>query len=443
MAGGINKLGNEAVKAWIKRRRAGVPGEKSKLFDGHGLFLTLTPQGTPVWRLRYRFGLNADGSPRDRILSLGAYPELSLASARIKRDEARALLASNRDPVMERRAARTSANASAGITFRSCAEDWLALERGRWEPTSYETAKEQIERHVSRYIGDWPIQSCDAAACASVLRRILDPKAERGVRKPTAERIAFWGTQIFRLAKTNNKFVGDNPFEDAKVVLRGAKNSPGKRAAVLTWSELGDVLRRAETAHLSPAVRMAHRLCAFTAMRPGNVIAAEWSEFNLEGERFVFELDASSSESLTVPTWRIPRSKMKVQDRKGDHLVILGPVITAELRTWHGLSGAPRTGFLFPALAGKGDHITSEAMSKAYRTTMGLADKHSPHGWRAAFTTLAAAKGHNESAVEVALDHAHGDRVKLAYDRWNRMKERIEIARWWNEQLSIAQGGTP
>lgn len=193
--------------------------------------------------------------------------------------------------------------------------------------------------------------------------------------------------------------------------------------ALLEWTALGDVLRRAEMARLSPSVRMAHRLCAFTAARIGNVVNAEWREFHLDDEQ---------------PVWIIPRAKMKVATRDTDHRVPLCPEIAAELRAWKEVFGA--RGFVFPSPAG-GKHIGRESIEKVYRVTLRLEGKHSPHGWRSAFSTLARDQGFARDVVELALDHAHDNEVARAYDRGERFTQRVQLFNWWGEQLAAAQRG--
>jgi integrase len=193
--------------------------------------------------------------------------------------------------------------------------------------------------------------------------------------------------------------------------------------ALLEWAALGDVLRRAEMARLSPSVRMAHRLCAFTAARIGNVVDAEWREFHLDDEQ---------------PVWTIPRAKMKIATRETDHRVPLCPKIAAELREWKEVFGA--RGYVFPSPAG-GKHVGRESIEKVYRVTLALDGRHSPHGWRSALSTLARDNGFARDVVELALDHAHDNEVARAYDRGERFTQRVQLFNWWGEKLAVAQRG--
>jgi integrase len=129
---------------------------------------------------------------------------------------------------------------------------------------------------------------------------------------------------------------------------------------------------------------------------------------------------------------------MKVTSRDIDHRLPLCPEITAELRQWKEMFGA--RGFVFPSPAG-GKHIGRESIEKVYRVTLELDGKHSPHGWRSAFSTLALGQGFERDVVELALDHAHDTVFARAYDRGERFSQRIELFDWWGKQLAAAQRG--
>jgi len=176
-------------------------------------------------------------------------------------------------------------------------------------------------------------------------------------------------------------------------------------------------------ANISPSVRMAHRLCAFTAARIGTVINAEWKEFNLKSAQ---------------PCWNIPRAKMKVKSRFTEHRIPLGPEIADELRQWKNIVNSKV--YLFPSPTG-GKHIGRESIEKVYRVTLGLKGQHSPHGWRSSFSTLARDHRFTRDAVELALDHLHDNEVAMAYDRGERFIERVKLFKWWGKQLAVAQRG--
>jgi integrase len=226
---------------------------------------------------------------------------------------------------------------------------------------------------------------------------------------------------VFRLAQAKG-LRNDNPAEPVREILPKKKRTT-HMPAVVDLHGLGDILRRVDAASLSGPVHMAHRLTAFSVARISNIVEAEWPEFHLDAE---------------VPVWIIPRAKMKAKDREHDHKIVLGPVIANELRAWRKEIGS--RGFLFPGRTG-GKHISRESLEKAYRVTVGLTDKHSPHSWRAAFSTLARENDFERDVVELTLDHIHDNEVARAYDRGERLKERIRLSNWWADELAKAQRG--
>lgn len=406
MAGGIGgRLTDKAVKAFVTQEARG-----KKLPDGGGLHLFITPAGGATWRVKYRI----DG--KEKIYSIGTYPAISLAAARVELAEVKALIRENKDPVTQRRINRAETSASSDDTFEAVAGVWLAMKQKEWSAGHFTKSARAFERDIYPAIGKLPVASITPAIVAKAVEDIN----KRDVLE-TATRILQHLNGVFRYAQAKG-LCRDNPAGPAREILPRKKDN-GRMPALLDWASLGDVLRRADMARLSPSVRMAHRLCAFTASRIGNVVNAEWREFHLDDEQ---------------PVWIIPRAKMKVATRDIDHRVPLGPEIAAELRQWKEVFGA--RGFVFPSPGG-GKYIGREGIEKVYRVTLGLAGKHSPHGWRSAFSTLARDQGFARDVVELALDHAHDNEVARAYDRGERFTQRVQLFNWWGEQLAAAQRG--
>ena len=407
MAGGIGtgRLTDKAIKAFVAKAERG-----KKLADGGGLYLFITPAGGATWRVKYRL----DG--REKIYSVGPYPLVTLAAARVELAEVKARLLEGKDPVAERRVNRAATAADTDNTFKAVAQAWLAMKQREWSAGHYTKSSRAFERDIYPALGNLPIASITPAIVAKAVETIH----KRDVLE-TASRILQHLNGVFRYAQAKG-LCRDNPAAPAREVLPRKKDN-GRMPALLEWTALGDLLRRAAQARLSPSVHMAHRLCAFTAARIGNVVEAEWREFRLDDEQ---------------PVWIIPRAKMKVTDRDIDHRVPLCPEIVAELRQWGEVFG--KRGYLFPSPTG-GRHIGRESIEKVYRVTLGLAGKHSPHGWRSAFSTLARDHGFAREVVELALDHAHDNEVARAYDRGERFDQRVQLYDWWGEQLAAAQRG--
>jgi integrase len=415
MNGGINRLNDLKVKAFLKASRAGTAATK-KLSDGHGMYLAITAAGSPVWRIKYRHG------GTEKVYAVGIYPEITLEAARAAREVVRAHLREGRDPMQARQLERATAEAGADATFASVAAEWLEKKRARWSDVHFLKSHQALERDVLPILGKLPI----AGITTAMVSRCIEKVVARGANE-TASKILWNVRGIFELAQTKDgSTIRENPATAAAAVLQQHKpHEP--HPALLTFPELGDVLRRAEGAALSPAVRMAHRLIAFTAARIGNAVEAQWPEFDLDSD---------------TPAWTIPRAQMKMRDgRAHDHRVLLGPTIAGELTRWKQITGG--RGYVFPSPHGERAHISKESIEKSYRVTLGLEGKHTVHGWRASFSTLANDNGFDGDAIELTLDHVNSNKVARAYDRGERLSARVKLMYWWDAQLGAAQhGGT-
>ncbi|MDP3663639.1 MAG: tyrosine-type recombinase/integrase [Nitrosomonas sp.] len=308
---------------------------------------------------------------KEKTYSIGSYPAVSLAAARIELAEVKALLRENKDPVTQRRINRAESSAANDNTFEAIAAEWLKMKQREWSAGHYTKSARAFERDIYPAIGKLPIASITPAIVAKAIEDIY----KRDVLE-TATRILQHLNGIFRYTQAKG-LCRDNPALPARKILPRKKDT-GRIPALLEFAALGDILRRADMARTSPSVRMAHRLCAFTAARIGNIINAEWKKFDLENDQ---------------PIWNIPRTKMKVKSRLIDHRIPLCPEIVSELRQWQAVFGSK--GYVFPSPAGN-KHIGRESIEKMYRVTLGLKGKHSPHGWRSSFSTLARAYDRGE-----------------------------------------------
>ncbi len=417
-------LNDRAIQAFLGAVRAGRTKPLTKLNDGDGLYLTVTPGSKAVWRLRYYLG------GKEQLFTLGAYPAFSLAAARLERARLRQqLVASPANLAAARQDGFRRSVEKAGNTFRAVAERWLEGKKEQWSPVHYRTSRQAFERDVYPLLGERPISEIRPPEIKRMSDAILKRKAH-----DTAGKVLQHVGGVFQLAQALGFHQGDNPVVPVKATLP-RKPKSGRMAAVLDFPTLGKILHAAQaataTARLSQVVHLAHRLCAFTAARIGNVVEAQWQEFKLE---------------VDPPTWIIPRAKMKAKDRHHDHKVILCQPIAQELLAWRkawNVKSDSET-YVFTSLAklGATRPISRESIEKAYRELLDLQNQHSPHGWRAAFSTLARENGFERDVVELALDHVHDNEVVRAYDRGERLSERIRLMQWWGEQLLAAQQKT-
>jgi integrase len=303
-------------------------------------------------------------------------------------------------------------------TFATVAADWLTKQKGEWASTHFSRSKRALERDVMPTLGKLPVSRITTSMVAGVIDRIQ----KRGVRD-TTQKILQHVRSIFRYSQAKGLRL-DNPAEPVVEILEKAPDVV-HHPALLSFAELGKVLRRGEVAGVTPGVRLAHRLIAYTGSRIGNAVTAKWAQFDLEGQ---------------PASWRIPRSEMKVSGggRVHDHRVILPKQIATELRRWR-LMQPKDAVYLFPGHQGR-SHLSREAVEKALRDTMGLAGKHSPHGWRSALSTRAREDtDFDAELIDLSLDHVHASDVALAYDRGQRLAKRVALMTWWGNALESAE----
>jgi hypothetical protein len=232
----MNRLTELRIKSFIKAHELGK-AESRKLSDGGGMYLTLTPAGTPVWRSKYRF------AGKERLYAIGTYPQVSLETARATRDSIKIHLREGRDPLQARRLDRASSVTASANTFRSIAEEWFSKRRDGWSNIHYEKSVRAFERDVFPRIGPLPVARVTAPMVADVMEAVL----KRGARE-TAGKILQHCSGVFRLAQAKG-LCSENPAEPVREVLP-RKTTSGRRPAIVDWKGLGSLLRSAEAAPL-------------------------------------------------------------------------------------------------------------------------------------------------------------------------------------------------
>ena len=381
------------------------PAEKpKKLFDGGGLFLLVTPTGGKLWRLKYRFG------GIEKLLALGAYPQTSLADARQKRDQARALMLNGVDP-RDIKKAQKAAGAQENETFEVIAREWHTKFSVSWAASHSNKIIRRFELYVFPWLGDRQIKSITAPDLLTVLRRI-----EAKGALDTAHRTKQNCGQVFRYAVATGRAERD-PSAD----LRGAiPPASGKHMATITDpKEIAGLLRSIDDYRGSIVTRCALQLAPLFFVRPGELRHAEWSEFNLDAAE-----------------WRIPAEKMKAGVL---HIVPLSRQALGVLREIHPLTGHGR--YVFPSPRTDSRPMSSNAILSALRR-MGFAkDEMSGHGFRSMASTLLNEQGWNRDAIERQLAHAERNSVRAAYNYAEFMPERKKMMQAWADYLEGIKAG--
>ena len=170
------------------------PKDKTyRLYDEKGMYLEVTPRGGKLWRLKYRYG------GKEKRLSIGIYPDISLKLARESRDKARALLAIGTDPSAHKRAAK-AARSQPKDTFEALALEWHAGKSRIWSPIHSKNVLDRLSHNVFPYIGKINIETITISQLLKLLRRI----EERGSNE-TAHRVLGNLNEIYRFAIASGK----------------------------------------------------------------------------------------------------------------------------------------------------------------------------------------------------------------------------------------------
>lgn len=385
--------------------RNAKPGEKPvKLYDERGLFLIITPAGGKWWRFRYSFG------GKEKLLSLGVYPDVSLKEARKKRDDARKLLAQGADPGAERKADKAAVVAMTENCFEAVCRKWLAERKDTVEAAQHVKTLARMENDVFPWLGAKAVNEISSPDVLSVLRRI----DERGARY-TAHRVRSEISRAFRYAIANGKAERD-PCPD----LKGAIPAPKTEhfASITTPKEVAELLRAIDGFRGTFVVKSALLLAPLLFVRPGELRKAEWSGFDLDKAE-----------------WRYLVTKTKTE-----HLVPLAPQAVAILRDLYALTGRGR--YVFP---GRDLHkAMSEAAVNAALRRMGYDTKTeiTGHGFRAMARTIL----HEEleikpEVIEHQLAHAVPDALGGAYNRTKFIEARRAMMIQWADYLGKLKAG--
>ncbi|WP_414902598.1 tyrosine-type recombinase/integrase [Sphingomonas flavalba] len=390
--------------------RNAKPGAKAiKLADGGGMFLLVTPAGGKLWRLKYR----VDG--REKLLAIGAYPEIGLGEARRRREEARELIAFGKDPSREKQRDKVRARLKAADTFKAICDEYCEKRRRDgvkgWAPATA-TRSEYLLSLVCGSIGKLPIGEIEPADVLTAIRRI-----EGKGKLESARRSLQLAGSVFRYAVATAR-LASAPTRD----LRGALTAPTVThyGAITDARKVGQLLRAIDDYDGSGITKLALQIAPHVFVRPGELRHAEWSEFDLDGA-----------------LWIIPAGKMKM--RKA-HQVPLSRQAVDLFREVQAVTGP--AGFVFPSVRTRARPMSENTINAGLRRLGYTSDEMTAHGFRAMASTLLNECGKwHPDAIERALAHGDDDKVRAAYHRGAHWKERVKMAQWWSDHLDTLRRG--
>ncbi len=370
-----------------------------KHFDGGGLYLEVTPAGGRYWRLKYRF------AGKEKRLALGVYPDVSLKAARERQAQAREAMRSGDDPGELRKTARVQAAFEAENTLEAVARDWLAHQAGKWAPITLATITASLEANIFKELGRRPMVDVKPREIREAVKRI----EARGSAEQ-AGRVLQRVKAIYRYAVINER-IDSNPMVDL-VPSEILKPRQVEHRPALADRDLPEFLARFAAYEGDPHTVHALQLLMLTAVRPGEVRGALWSEFDLAGE-----------------LWRIPAERMKM---RAEHLVPLSKQALKVLQQMERLSGAGA--LVFPSPFYRSKPLSENTLNSAL-SRMGYKGLATAHGFRATFSTVANEHGWDADAIERQLAHCERDEVRAAYHRSKYLQERTRLMQWWADYL--------
>lgn len=393
--------------------RKAKPGDKPvKMFDGGGLFLLVQPTGGKLWRFKYRHGVNPEtGKPKEKLLSFGAYPEVSLADARERRDAARKQLAAGTDPSQARQQEKIARQVAAANSFAAVARAWHTDWKAARSERHADYVLRRLEADVFPEIGHRPLTELEPQDFVRMVKKI----EARGALDIAKRAFQTCG-QIGRYAVAHG-IIKRNPVADVKPgdVLKSRRKSSYARVEA---KDLPELLRKMHAYEGSTYTRFALQLIALTFVRTSELIEARWDEVDFEKAE-----------------WRIPAERMKMRT---PHVVPLSTQALDALRCLHEVRG--RAGLLFP---GERDHekpMSNNTILAALKR-MGYGGRMTGHGFRGVASTVLHEHGFDHAHIELQLAHQERDEVSAAYNWATYLPQRRRMMQWWADHLDELRQG--
>ena len=386
--------------------RNAKPGPKPRrLADGRGLTLSIQPNSTKAWRLRYRF------RGKEQQLSLGIYPDVSLQDARRRRDEARQLLARGVNPSTARKATQSGTAHGTADTFETVAREWYASKLPNWKPRTRRMNLMRLERHIFPKIGTQSITDISVPD----LLAMLQPLQERE-QPVTAHRVLTLCQQVFGYAIATGRIT-----HNIAATVRPAltKSTPTPFAAVTNPRELGPLLRKLHAYDGSPAVMGALKLMALVFVRPGELRQARWADIDLDAAEWRFRVSKTQTDLI------VPLATQAVD--------ILRALWT---QTGH-------QSWVFPGARNNERAMSENTLAVAMRTMDIPKEQMSVHGCRAvARTCLDEQLGFPPHLIEHQLGHAVHDPLGRSYNRTTHLPQRRDMMQRWADYLDELRSET-
>ncbi|MCH8261724.1 MAG: integrase arm-type DNA-binding domain-containing protein [Proteobacteria bacterium] len=385
-------------------RNAKPTDKPRRMFDGGGLYLEISPKGGKWWRLKYRY------HGKEKRISLGVYPDVSLKKARERREAARKLLADGVNPSDNRKAQKATQLEKAANSFGVVAREWHKKQSSTWSTRHSDGIIKRLERDVFPWLGDKAISDLTPIELLTTLRRV----EERGALE-SAHRILGNCGQILRYAVATGRTDRDITSD-----LRGALPAVKTKhlSAITDPIKVGELLRAIDSYKGSMIVKCAMKLAPLVFVRPGELRQAKWEDIDLERAEWRFTVTKTNTPHI------VPLSRQSIEILKD-----IKPL------TGKGL-------YVFPSQRSTKRPMSDNAVLVAFRTMGIYKEEMSGHGFRAmARTLLDEELGFRPDFIEHQLAHAVKDPNGRAYNRTSHIVERKKMMQEWADYLDKLKAG--
>ena len=399
---------------FVKQYKHSGKAAGDKHSDGGGLYLHAMASGK-YWRMAYRF------SGKQKTLAIGVYPAVTLAKARQRREEAKALLADGIDPGVVKQAQKVALTVSAESTYEAIAREFHGIKKSGWSDTYAEKWIGRMEKDLFPPLGRMKLTDITAPMLLTYIRKV----EQRGA-KETAHTLRQTAGQVFRYGIQTGRCT-TNPVSDLAGALEPL--TVKHMAAVLEPAQAGQLVRAFDAYQGQPSTKAALQLSALLFQRPGNIRQMEWAWIDL------------ANAMLTIPSMSMKRTKtQKLNGRP--HFVPLAPQAVAVFEELHPFTGHGQ--YVFPSLR-TGERPMSENTVNAALRRMGFTGAEmTAHGFRAMARTLMVERlpGMNPDVIEAQLAHGKSGPLGAAYDRAEFMEQRRKMMGEWADYLDrLNRGG--
>lgn len=373
------------------------PKEKEyKLSDDRGLYLLVKPNGSRYWRMKYRF------AGKEKKLALGVYPDVTLADARSRRDDARKLLAGGTDPAEKKKLEKLTRKISSGNTFQALALEWHQHKTLIWAKSTSEWVMDALEKDIFPAVGKRPVTDILPLEMLNIFRCI----EKRGALVKLGK-LRRYCSQVFIYAIATGRATL-NPVVNLASTLSTPETSHFPH---LAQSELPQFIRKLRE-YCSPVTRSATLLLLLTGVRTIELRAAHWQEFDFENA-----------------LWTIPEERMK---KRRKHLVPLSQQVIAVLRELQTLTG--QFALVFPGRHDVNRPISEATINKVLKI-MGYKGKATGHGFRHTMSTILHEQGFNTAWIEMQLAHVDKNSIRGTYNHAQYLENRREMMQWYADYI--------